>query len=321
MSTSGLMICSFYLKTRHLREEQLYSLNQDKEIESDGEIIIYDSVFEMLSEFFEKYYSFDDDLKHMRMFRIDENSIQKHMNESYTSVSFTIKSGVYGLKGSITNRTTQRVNYERSIEDADIKAFKCLIYVPKDTPDTVINKGIIIFQSIATYGVKTVTVRKMKDFFAEKNLTLETRSVSVRTFIEKLVDEGKLEKLTLIKNRVSRDSSDNIFISTGREEHSYLRPHLKESWFSKLLHILENPIDKTQIFEIDDEDYEDIKVTFKLGKSMRTVALRHIDRFSVVEELPDDIFNNGTYIEDELIKYMIETAETYKEKMVFEISK
>ena len=312
MSTSGLMICSFYLKARHLREEQLYSLNQVKEIEENGEIITYDSVFEMLSEFFEKYYSFDDDLKHMRMFCIDEN---------YTSVSFTIKSGVYGLKGSLTNRTTQKVNYERSIEDADMKSFKCLIYVNKDTPDTIINKGIIIFQSIATYGVKTVTVRKMKDFFAKKNLTLETRSVSVRTFIEKLVDEGKLEKLTLIKNRVSRDSSDNIFISTGREEHSYLKPHLKESWFSKLLHILEYPIDKTQIFEIDDEDYEDIKVTFKLGKSMRTVALRHIDRFSVVEELPDDIFNNGSYIEDELIKYMIETAETYKEKMILKIVK
>ena len=43
MSTSGLMICSFHLKTRHLREEKLYALNRVKEIEDDERILKYDN--------------------------------------------------------------------------------------------------------------------------------------------------------------------------------------------------------------------------------------------------------------------------------------
>ena len=70
-------------------------------------------------------------------------------------------------------------------------------------------------------------------------------------------------------------------------------------------------------YEIEGEEYEDIRVHFDLGGRQRTASLSNIDRFSVIEDFPETIYNNGRYNKDKLIEHMIETAVAYKEKMVF----
>lgn len=318
MINSGLMICSFYLKTRFLRErEELYPLNQNCRVENNDRS--YNDIFDMVAGFCQKHSDFLDDEKNMKMFSINDNSVKIYEDELNRAISFTISSGAYGLESNITDRQSKKIKYRRTINDADIKDFNCLFYVPKDTDDKTITKGILIFQTIATYGVKTITIKQLRAFFAEIGLTFETRSVSVRIFLEKLIGNGELHKMTLIKNRVSPDSADNIFITTGREERSFIKPKLKIPWVDKLLNFVEHKSD-TDIFEINNETYEDIKVTFKLGNSYRTVGLIDIDKFSVVEDIPQQIFNNGRYNLEVLIGYMIETANTYKQRMIFTVN-
>lgn len=318
MINSGLMICSFYLKTRFLRDrEELYLLNSNYRTEN-GERS-YSDILDMMSAFCEKYFTFSDDEKSMKMFSINGDSVSISETETYRAMSFIISSGAYGLESNITDRQTKRVKYRRTINDADIKDFNCVVFIPKDAGDTLITKGILVFQTLATYGVKTITTKQMRAFFAEINLTLEIRSVSVRTFIEKLVENGELHKVTLIKNRISPDNSNNMFITTGREERSYIKPRLKSTWLNKFLNFVENKSD-SDVFEINDDIYEDIKVTFKLGSSYRTVGLMDIDKFSVVEDIPQTIYNNGRYNSARLIEYMIETANSYKDKIVFTVA-
>ena len=176
----------------------------------------------------------------------------------------------------------------------------------------------MLFQTIGTYGIKTITTQKMKEFFSEKGITLETRSVSVRMFMEKIIENGSLTKVTLVKNSVSPDSSDNMFISTGREEKSYIKPRLKQNWIDKFLDFLDGK-NQDDIFEINDEKYQDIRITFSLSGKSRTVRANDIDRFSVVEEIPDSIFNNGKYSKEHLTTHMISVVEAYKDKMVFRL--
>ena len=176
----------------------------------------------------------------------------------------------------------------------------------------------MLFQTLSTYGIKTITTQEMKEFFSKKGITLETRSVSVRMFMEKIIENGSLTRVTLVKNSVSPDSSDNMFISTGREEKSYIKPKLKQNWINKFLDFLDGK-DQDDIFEINDEKFQDIRITFSISGKSRTVRANDIDRFSVVEEIPDSIFNNGKYSKERLINHMITVAETYKSKMVFRI--
>ncbi len=318
MVNSGMMICSFYLKKLFSRGEKgMYSLNSEY-INSDR-TTAYVDIFDMVQLFCRNNVSFTDDEKNKKMFSIRANPII-YDEVTYRAMVFTIRSGAYGIESDMTNRKTKKVKYRRGSDDADIKDFKCVMFVPKDEEGIEITKGILIFQTIATYGVKSITTKKMGEFFVNMGLKLETRSVSVRAFIDKLVKQGTLNKVTLIKNAISHNDADNMLINTGREEISYFKPQFQPGWFQELL-LLFDRAEHTTVYEIEGKSYEDIKVEFKLGKRYRTVGLRYIDRFSVVEDIPDTIYKNGIFKEEILINYMIDTAVEYMKHMLFAIEK
>lgn len=313
MANSGMLICSFYLKERFCRgEENLYLLNGEHRTNSgEDEEKVYADVFSMLSEFCIENSDFSDDEKKAKLFSVSGDSVAYYDDGTNRAISFTIRSGSYGVESDVTDRHTKCVKYHRNVDDADIKDFQCLIYVPKDIGDTRIVKGIMIFQTIATYGVKTITVKRLTEFFAARALTLNTRSVSVRAFIEKLVEQGNLYKVTFIKNNVSPDDSDNMLISTGKEERSYIKPQLRPVVLQRILGFFERT-SPSAIYEIDGNTFDDIRVEFSLGNHHRTVRLQFIDRLSVVEDFPDDIYNNGRCENANIIEYMLETANAYK---------
>ena len=319
MVNSGMMICSFFLKKSHSRGfEKIYRLNKEYEYECEDDTISYDDFFDMLKEFCERYsFNINDEIK-MKTFSVPQDSILEFEKETYRSFACTVISGAYGIESDLTDSNTNEILFHRDSHIADNKKFNVVVYIPKDQGETLISKGIMMFQTVGTYGVKMQTVKRLKAFFSEIGLTFETRSISVRAFVEKLIEQGALYRLTLIKNKMSPDSSDRILINTGREETSYIEPVLKPTWLNKLLVFFER-MDKDGIYEIEGDEFEDIKVQFRLGGRTRTARLRSIDRFSVVEDFPDTIFNNGKYNRDVLITYMIETAESYKEKMVFTV--
>lgn len=263
-------------------------------------------------------HQYSDEEKRQKVFSIKEGSIKEHEDITYRCISFVVKSGKYGIEGDITNRHTQQIIHHRSEDEADVKEFTCLIYVPKDTEEVTVSKGICVFQSIATYGIKTITVDFLRRFFSNVNLTIITRSVSVRAFLEKLIEQGNLYKITMIRNRLSPNLADNMLISTGREESSFIYPTFKHSGLHKLLSLFDRA-DKTGICEIpDDMNFDDISIQFKLGESMRTVRLKTLEKLSIVEDVPDEVVRRDT--NEPLIRYMIATADAYKEKMVFFIN-
>lgn len=316
MISSGLLVCSFYLKKKFSRcNDNVIDLNRKISDEENNE---YANIFELFSLFLDEVRQTKDDERNMKLFSVPSETITNCDSETYRATSFVVNSGSYGLESEITDRISGQIKYKRTRDDADIKQFYCLIYVPKDVDGTSIQKGIMLFQTLSTYGIKTITTQEMKEFFSKKGITLETRSVSVRMFMEKIIENGSLTKVTLVKNSVSPDSSDNMFISTGREEKSYIKPKLKQNWINKFLDFLDGK-DQDDIFEINDEKFQDIRITFSISGKSRTVRANDIDRFSVVEEIPDSIFNNGEYSKERLINHMITVAETYKSKMVFRI--
>lgn len=241
MISSGLLVCSFYLKKKFSRgNDNVIDLNRkinDEENNSE-----YADIFELFNYFLNDASKTKDDERSMKLFSVLPETIKNYDSETYRATSFAVNSGSYGLESEITDRISGKIKYKRTRDDADIKQFYCLIYVPKDADGTSIQKGIMLFQTLSTYGIKTITTQEMKEFFSKKGITLETRSVSVRMFMEKIIENGSLTKVTLVKNSVSPDSSDNMFISTGREEKSYIKPKLKQNWINKFLDFLDGKI-------------------------------------------------------------------------------
>ena len=317
MTNSAMLVCSFFIKKKYSREDGcIYPLNETiPGVVNDNEIM-FDDCFKLISLFCEQHSSFLDDEKSKKMFSVKPESMLSFDDSTYRAVTFIIQSGNYGVEADMTNRHTNTISYHRSEDEADVKAFQCVVYIPKDVGNVHVTKGILVFQSIATYGVKTITVDIMKRFLGGFGLTLETRSVSVQSFIEKLIQQGALHKITLFKNNISPNVADNILISSGREEKSYIKPQLNPQWLQKILAVF-GKADNNGVVEIpDDENFDDLSIQFKLGDRLRTVRLRSLDRLSIVEDIPDGIISKDS--NGSLVKHMIETANAYKNRIVFE---
>ena len=316
MTNHGMLVCSFRLKyRRHKSEDALYPLNQPYVLDQGDDTITIDDTVEMFRLFCEAHVNLSDDIKKKKVFSVKENSFHKTETATYSAASFVIKSGSYGIEADITDKNTHEVKYHRGVNDSDVKEFLCVVYIPKDVGALKIKKGILVFQSIGTYGVKTITTERMRVFFSDLRLTLETRSVSVAAFLEKLIKQGDLHKLTLIRNQMSLNPADNMLISTGREEQTFIKPQFHQVWLDKMLSVFRKA-DETGIVEIpDDEPYDDLSIQFKLGERTRTVRLRNLEKLSIVEDIPDHIVAHRD--STKIVQYMINTADAYKNRIVW----
>lgn len=315
----GILICSFYLKKKYSRgQEKLLPLNEEYQFLDGMECEAFaQNCLDMFKVFCINHNQSTDDKKKQKLFSVLGSSVREYADDDYSALSFVIASGSYGIEGDITDRHTMEISHHRNQDEAEVKKFVCVIYIPKDTSDHLVKKGLMLFQSISNYGVKSITTYYMQKYFSGMGLTMETRSVSISAFIENLINRGNLYKLTLIRNKISPNMADNMILNSGKEERSFLRPTLQPEWLQKILMMFEMA-DKTGIYEFPEvEDFDDLSIQFKLGEKSRTVRLKNLDKVSIIEDVPKDIAQqNGT---EKLIRYMIETAEAYKEKMVFSI--
>ena len=310
MIKHGLLICSFYLKKR-FSSDDVIGLNEEYEYKGYN----YINVMKMMEEFFDSYSDYVDNEKNMKLFSIDCDSI-KVMNDKKSSYIYgVIKSGAYGMESQITNKDSGEISYVRTKDDADIKNFCFMIYIPKDSKYVTVKKGIMLFQMIGNYGVKTITIEYMREFFSENySLTLGTRSISVGLFIQKLIKDGKLKKVKLLQNKISPDASDNIFSNRGRIETTHISPQFKQNYLNRIITYVNGGSE--DVFEIEDDVFDDIKLTFDHMGRTKTIGLRNINNFSIVEDLPRRLYN-GTNVElNQLIIYMKETADSYSEQLI-----
>lgn len=313
MINHGMLVCSFSLRKRF--QKSLHALNHSYTFQKEDIEVSADNAVEMFRRFCETNKEYTDDEKRKKVFCVKEGSFQEDMESSYSALSFVIKSGGYGVESEITDRLTNQVNYKRKANESDVKEFLCVVYIPQDVENLQIKKGIFIFQSIGNYGVKTITVDRMRAFFADMELTLETRCVSTAVFLERLINQGSLYQMTLIWNRPSVNPADGILISTGREERTYVNPKLSDPFKNKLFSKCLNP-DKPGVIEIlDQENVDDILLQFRMGGRMRTVRFSNLDQLSIVEDIPQTIVQGND--RSEIRAYMIQTAEEYRQQMVW----
>lgn len=159
ITSQGMLVCSFNLKQRFSRgEENVYPLNQQYELKLENETLRIEDAAKFFQIFCQENSKFTDDTIKMKLFSVKENSFCKIVRDTYTAVSFVIKSGGYGVEGEITDRTSQVVTYHRKENESDVKEFLCVVYIPHDIGNLQIKKGILVFQSIGAYGVKTISI-------------------------------------------------------------------------------------------------------------------------------------------------------------------
>ncbi len=312
--------CSFYFRKSQSDNFNVYNLNDPYiYIYDDGREKYYNNVIDLFAEFFENFQTtVKDDLK-QKTFRVKFETKNIGECKSFKYFYITIYSGNYGSSSDIVDIDTQKIKYRRKNKDADVKPFILFFVIPKDNIKVKVQKGMMFFQNVGPFGVKTITTKYMQSYFKEKtNITLHCATISPELFIRKIFDQYEINKMYLIKNHKSTDTADNLYIGYGKETRELTDLKLeKNSVFKKVKDFING---KTNLYEFENQWYDNVKLGVRIQDSQRTINLHNLDKLSIIESIPDKIIGKDGHPKvPELIDYFLEVANDYLKDLVLKI--
>lgn len=274
----------------------------------------------VFKDFWSKHCEYNNYIEEQKLFSFDKNVEIEGEESHYKYFMGKIHSGAYGIESEITDIETNEVVYKKKGKDADIKPFYFFLAIPKINGKCEIEKGIIIFQNIGVYGIKTITMNYLKEYLSKYfGISIYSGNICPEVFVERLLSDNKINKLIVVKNNISTDRADNIGIAYGKQEVTYSKLIMNDAIKEKLIGFTKN---KDRIFELENYAYDQVKVKVqdKSGRE-RTINLNNINSLSIIESIPKDIrLDNGYPNQDKLLEYFKSVTNEYMEKMIFQIT-
>lgn len=325
MFNLSLTACSFHLKkTNSKGNTQIYDLNAPLHVKNeDNDEYQFSDLSELFCAFFEKYKTLVKDDSKQQSFRCEYCSQNRLETPDFKMLYVKICSGIYGSSSDIIDGETQKVKFQKTSSDIDTRPFYLMIVFPKDNKKVTVQKGMFIFQNVGQFGVKTITTLKMQEFFSSKfNITLKCNTIAPDLFIKKVIQKENIKKFVMIKNYKSSDLADNISKGYGVEVREIGNLSFSESKWSQLMgairHVAGN---KCNLFEFEQQEYDNLKLVMDIGGRTRTINLHNLENLSIIESIPDEIkMANGHPNLELLIAHLKNVAKEYLEEMVLHIA-
>lgn len=273
----------------------------------------YSGVIEVFKNYCKRNVKLQDKEEEKRLYRMD--IISQGSDEKLDYLLVEIESGRYGYKSNITDKETQKVEYQQKETDAPLMKFYLTIIVPKNIEDSKVYKGFMFFQNYGQYGVKTETIRGMKKYFSEEfDSILWVGNISPEIFVETMLNAESIKKIVFVRNNVSFDAADNVRFTYGKEQRVLEKMRLSESFISKLRGYLSG---SNRVFEFESKDYDDVKLCINMGGRDRIIGLNNIENISIIESLPDDLKNvDGDINTQRLVNIVCTQAKEYMKRVI-----
>lgn len=315
----SILAGSFIIKKRNTSDDDRFDLNDViTHIDKYGSPNYFNDFFEAIKEFVDEHCVYEKTSEVNKIFRCEILADVENYGNG-RGMLLRIHSGGYGLVSDIVNTSSGDTEFKRLEHHADVKMFYLYIYVPY-LEDMEITKGFIFFENIGIYGVKIITLHHIRKFFSDRKLTFCFMNIAPDAFLEKLFKKGVIQKVSYVKNAISQDKSDNLFLNRGKEMRTIFSPVYKTNMLSLCKEFFKSKDKnlKSKICEIDNVEYDDLKFTFDLNGRERTISLRAIDNLSIVEDLPENLATDseGRIEMQEFKNYMKKNAEDYIKEML-----
>lgn len=313
MNNLSLTACSIWIREKNLnKENSIKIINLNEKI--TGKNKEYNDFFDLLKNFCGKYsekFVLND--YEQKMFKVETENIIVEENEEFRYSYIDINSGGYGIEAKIVNTKTNKVLYTRKKDHAETIHFRVFFAVPKGK-DTC--KGIIIFQNIGQYGIKTITTDYLKKFINDElNLYTTTGNICPQVFVKKLLDNNGLIKIIYTRNNVSNDKADTETMGYGKEERIITGFSNVKKWKEKISGYFNGT---NRIYEFEEIDYSGVKFVTSIYGRTRTININNINKLSIIEGIPAEVANSFGDIDDQKLKeHFIEVTKEYLEHMVY----
>lgn len=323
MFNLSLTACSFYFKKSNSRKlDKIFSLNSAVTgIHNDKEFAL-SGAQELFESFFRAHENMATDDIRKQTFSCRYKDTFTCETAAFKMLYTKIQSGIYGTSSEIYDADTRKVKLKKSARDIDVRPFYLFVVLPKDTEDLKVQKGMLIFQNVGQFGVKTITTELMQSYFSSQyGITIVCKTIAPDLFIKKVIRKDNIKKLVMIKNVKSADDTD-----TGRGYGKEVREIGDLRFSDTLWSKIHNKIQwvaggKYNLFEFEQQTYDTLKVVVDIGGRDRKIDLHNLDNLSIIEAIPDEIrMADGHPNEQMLIQHFTKVADEYLDEMVLRIS-
>lgn len=320
MSELSITVCSFYITKRNAKKNKhIYYLNDSMKYTIDDSV--YETNIQEILQVFS--HRFDSPVR-------DENKkktfcckyIDKSDFEKYISYVFQVNSGYYGSSSTIVNSETRELRLNMLPDDVAEKKYYVYVIIPKDNKKVTVNKGMMIFQNIGIFGIKTITCDYLRKFLADEyGMTLKCATVSPALFVKKILHRENLKKMILVKNYKSMDPTDSYYTGYGSECRTLSKLCFDDKKWDKMLASINKLLyGEVTMFEFDGQLYDVLKLEVLIGERKRTISVQNIENLSIIEPLPNGIKDNDGYANlKKLIDYCADVTNDYLQEMVLQI--
>lgn len=175
MHNLSVTACSFKFRKKNKKRIDVIQNLNDSFIYKEGSNIekIFSSAEDIFIDFFETFNDYKNDSEDKKLFScsLDKNDIGETKYFNY--ILATVRSGSYGFPSKIIDSDTKEEIMQTTNKQAPVKDFYVLVIIPKDNNTIKVVKGLLFFQNIGQYGVKTITTKYLSNYFS-KNFNLTT---------------------------------------------------------------------------------------------------------------------------------------------------
>ena len=256
----------------------------------------------------EKIIKYDD-----KLFKIDTNNLVIEEEEKFRYTYINVRCGGYGIDADIVNTQDSKIVHKRKKDEAEIMDFRIFFAVPKGEE---VCKGIILFQNIGQYGIKTISTYYLRKFISDKlELMTITGNICPEVFVKKILDNNAIKKIIYTRNNVSDDKADIEEIGYGKEQRIITNFINLNGWKEKISSYFNG---KSRIYEFENIDYSGFKMIANIYGKERTIDINNINNLSIIEGIPDEVTNSFGDIDDQKLKeHFIKVTKEYLEHMVY----
>lgn len=274
-------------------------------------------------DFLDVFKDFTDDI--FENIQISEDSNRQHSThltlDSPALNDLEDSRKIYGFFSSgVSGEQYKVINTETNEEELKVKPYHAafrnvffLLYVPR-----LKSKAYLILQRKAQFGIKGKLYKTINEYLRKRgliNYRLEINNILHNKVYRKMMDEGKLKRVELIKNKIPSSIENFIYNNEELEEirgtfkSSFTsRTSLPDTWKDYLDRLFRQRNDQNGSYEIEglDNDYDDLEFELELNGKKKTFYMVKQHRIQ-----PDiDVSANISYEDGEpTVESLIEQAE------------
>lgn len=151
-------------------------------------------------------------------------------------------------------------------------------------------------QSYGRNGIVSIVKAKLNEYIKQidENLRIVMQPILPKHFINQYINNGVLKSIRLIRYKIPEELTEALKINAGVnrtvEERIFRNPiGFIANKKDDLLKVISGEKTYDEVIEIEDFEFDDLKLEFKMGRRNKIISMKNIDALVINEDITENV--------------------------------